>query len=52
MAKSPKRQELELEPDAWKRFERAVDVVAKSPPQHRSLKKKKAEKRTNAKKKR
>jgi hypothetical protein len=27
---------LELHPDAWARFERAVDVVAKSPPQHRT----------------
>jgi hypothetical protein len=26
--------------DAWKRFERAVDVVAKSPPQHKMRKKK------------
>jgi len=25
--------------DAWSRFERAVDVVAKSPPQHRITKK-------------
>jgi hypothetical protein len=25
----------ELRTDAWSRFERAVDVVAKSPPQHR-----------------
>jgi hypothetical protein len=25
----------EFYPDAWARFERAVDVVAKSPPQHR-----------------
>jgi hypothetical protein len=24
--------------DAWERFERAVDVVAKSPPQHRPAK--------------
>jgi hypothetical protein len=24
-----------VHPDAWERFERAVDVVAKSPPQHR-----------------
>jgi hypothetical protein len=39
MAKKP---ELELEPDAWQRFERAVDVVAKSPPQHRAAKKTKA----------
>jgi hypothetical protein len=27
--------EVELQPDAWQRFERAVTVVAKSPPQHR-----------------
>jgi hypothetical protein len=27
---------VELHPDAWQRFERAVDVVSKSPPQHRS----------------
>jgi hypothetical protein len=37
MAKSPTR-EIELEPDAWQRFERAVKVVAKSPPQHRTAK--------------
>jgi hypothetical protein len=30
-----KKTKLELEPDAWHRFERAVDIVAKSPPQHR-----------------
>jgi hypothetical protein len=35
---------IELEPDAWERFERAVKVVAKSPPQHR-VKKAKAKKR-------
>ena len=37
MTKS-KRQDnqLELQPDAWARFERAVDVVAKSPAQHRT----------------
>jgi hypothetical protein len=29
------KEEL-LHPDAWSRFERAVDVVAKSPPQHRT----------------
>jgi hypothetical protein len=29
------QSEIELEPDAWQRFERAVTVVAKSPPQHR-----------------
>jgi len=36
MAKSPTQKEIELEPDAWKRFERAVDIVVKAPPQHRS----------------
>jgi hypothetical protein len=30
--------EIELEPDAWERFERAVDIVAKSPPQPRTAK--------------
>ena len=28
----------ETHEDAWKRFERAVDVVAKSPPQHKTAK--------------
>src|SRR5215470_17544604 len=31
-----KPKEKSIEPDAWERFERAVDVVAKSPPQHRT----------------
>jgi hypothetical protein len=31
-----KVSETELESDAWSRFERAVDVVAKSPPQHKT----------------
>jgi hypothetical protein len=39
-----KSKEVELEPDAWSRFERAVDVVAKSPPQHRAKPKSKARK--------
>jgi len=38
MAKLPKKSELHS--DAWSRFERAVDVVAKSPPQHRIKKQK------------
>jgi len=42
MAQKPKSPEVELHPDAWARFERAVKVVAKSPPQHRVAKKKKA----------
>jgi hypothetical protein len=37
MAKEPSSKELHL--DAWSRFERAVDVVAKSPPQHRTKEK-------------
>jgi hypothetical protein len=41
MTKSPSaKREVELDPDAWARFERAVDVVAKSPPQHRKKKSK------------
>ncbi len=38
--KQSKQTDIELEPDAWRRFERAVDVVAKSPPQHRTKPKK------------
>jgi hypothetical protein len=34
MAK-PQKDETELHPDAWQRFERAFTAVAKSPPQHR-----------------
>jgi hypothetical protein len=34
MAKAHK--EPELLPDAWDRFKRAVQIVAKSPPQHRT----------------
>jgi hypothetical protein len=36
MAKSVSKKDTELYLDAWARFERAVDVVAKSPPQHRT----------------
>jgi hypothetical protein len=39
MTKADPKKKLELHPDAWARFERAVDVVAKSPPQHRTKKK-------------
>jgi hypothetical protein len=41
MKSKSRTQEIELHPDAWKRFERAAGVVAKSPPQHRVAKKKK-----------
>jgi hypothetical protein len=44
MAKSDQKKELEFHPDAWSRFERAVDVVAKSPPQHRTKAKRKRRK--------
>jgi hypothetical protein len=37
MAKSEKKK-IEFAPDAWARFERAVKIVAKSPPQHRTKK--------------
>jgi hypothetical protein len=43
MASSPKGSkrkslatDVEFFADSWSRFERAVDVVAKSPPQHRT----------------
>lgn len=36
-----KKDEPEMRPDAWERFERAVDVVAKSPPQPKTKGKKK-----------
>jgi hypothetical protein len=44
MAKSDPAKGVELHPDAWERFERAVKVVAKSPPQHRVKEKPKAKK--------
>jgi len=32
-----KPKEIELHPDAWERFERAVGTLAKAPPQHRKV---------------
>jgi hypothetical protein len=49
MAKSVSK-DIELHPEGWQRFERAVDVVAKSPPQHRT--KPNAKKKAGAKRKR
>jgi hypothetical protein len=43
----PKRNDAEIRSDAWSRFERAVDVVAKSPPQHRTEKKKKQKRKAD-----
>lgn len=39
-----KIKEVELEADAWQRFERAVKAVAKARPQHRSAQNAKAKK--------
>jgi hypothetical protein len=44
--KDRKNETLEFAPDAWERFERAVAVVAKSPPQHRVKKKSKAKRKS------
>jgi hypothetical protein len=44
-------KEIEFHSDAMERFERAVKAVAKSPPQHRVAKKKKAVNKSKAKKK-
>jgi len=46
-----KTDSVELEPDAWERFERAVKVVAKSPPQHREAPKPKRKKKASQRKK-
>jgi hypothetical protein len=35
--KKPERPEIELEPDAWPRFERFVKAIAKAGPQHRVI---------------
>ncbi len=43
MKKPPKAKEIY--DDAWSRFERAVDVVAKSPPQHRTKEPKASQKK-------
>jgi hypothetical protein len=42
MAKSDPNKELELRPDGWERFNRAVKAAIKSGPKHRVAKKKKA----------
>jgi hypothetical protein len=47
MSKPPISNEIELQSNAWDRFERAVDAVVKSGPQH-----KKKEKAGESKKKR
>jgi hypothetical protein len=46
MAKPPKEkgQPVEIVPDAWERFERAVEVVIKAKPKHRAAKERPASK--------
>jgi RNA:NAD 2'-phosphotransferase (TPT1/KptA family) len=39
MAKSGSTKEIELRPDGWERFDRAVTAAAKSGPKHRATKK-------------
>jgi hypothetical protein len=51
MARPSKEKEIEFEPDAWERFERAVKIVAKAPPQHRVKTTNKAAKRIRGTKK-
>jgi hypothetical protein len=46
MSKSPS-DKLEMLPDAWERFERAVDAVAKSGPQHKKREKAEASSRSS-----
>jgi hypothetical protein len=41
MVDPSKKADVEFQPDAWERFERAVSVVAKSPPQPKAKKSKK-----------
>jgi hypothetical protein len=50
MIAKPTTKEPELHPDAWERLERAVSVVAKSPPQHGVMGEKSLAKRSGAKK--
>ena len=37
-----KKPTIEMRPDAWARFERAVDIAVKSGPQHRTIKQKRS----------
>jgi hypothetical protein len=49
MAKRSSAPEIELHPDGWQRFERAMAVVVKAPPQHRKAKAKKRKSRAKTK---
>jgi hypothetical protein len=49
MAKiSTESRKIELHPDGWQRFERAMSVVVKAPPQHRKAKPKRKPSKKNA----
>jgi hypothetical protein len=50
MSKDSKKasSDIEFHSDAWQRFERAADVVAKRPPQHRIAQKVKKKKKSKA----
>jgi hypothetical protein len=47
MAKTPKREDLEIEtdPEAWERFQKAVHTLAKAKPHHREAPKPKPKRR-------
>jgi hypothetical protein len=48
MAKNPaKESDVELRPDGWERFDRAVTAAAKSGPKHRVAEKKKKAKKAS-----
>jgi hypothetical protein len=51
MAKTVSKTELELRPDGWERFDRAVTAAAKSGPKHRVTEKPKAKKKSVGKRK-
>lgn len=44
-SQSPKLPDVELDPDAWPRFERFIKAAAKAGPQHREAKAKPTKKR-------
>jgi hypothetical protein len=48
MAKSkatPDQSEIELRPDGWERFEKAIDIAAKTPTKHLATTQRKAKER-------
>jgi hypothetical protein len=47
--RKPNELDIEVHPDAWERFERAVDMVMKSPPKPQSAPPRKAKERPTTK---